>query len=140
HRALHPFPTRRSSDLIYYAVDNGAHIINMSFGKSYSPHKEIVDKAVRYAESKGVLIIHSAGNDKDDNDVDESFPTRFYKNGKEASNWLEVGASTQGTDSSDLIASFSNYGKKTVDFFAPGVDIYSTDPGNEYDSADGTSL
>ncbi|MFO7256444.1 MAG: S8 family peptidase [Bacteroidota bacterium] len=125
---------------IYYAVDNGAHIINMSFGKSYSPHKEIVDKAVRYAESKGVLIIHSAGNDKDDNDVDESFPTRFYKNGKEASNWLEVGASTQGTDSSDLIASFSNYGKKTVDFFAPGVDIYSTDPGNEYDSADGTSL
>ncbi|HEY8511250.1 MAG TPA: S8 family peptidase [Cyclobacteriaceae bacterium] len=125
---------------IYYAVDNGAHIINMSFGKGYSPHKEIVDKAVRYAESKGVLLIHSAGNDKDDNDIDDSFPTRFYKDGKEASNWLEVGASTQGTDSSDLIASFSNYGKKTVDFFAPGVDIYSTDPDNEYDSADGTSL
>jgi subtilisin family serine protease len=125
---------------IYYAVDNGAQIINMSFGKGYSPQKEIVDKAVRYAESKGVLLVHSAGNDKDNNDLDESFPTRFYRNGKEASNWLEVGASTQGTDSSDLIASFSNYGKKTVDFFAPGVDIYSTDPGNEYDSADGTSL
>jgi len=125
---------------IYYAVDNGAHIINMSFGKGYSPHKEVVDRAVRYAESKGVLLIHSAGNDKDNNDLDESFPTRFYRNGKEATNWIEVGASTQGTDSADLIASFSNYGKKTVDFFAPGVDIYSTDPGNGYDSADGTSL
>ncbi|HLT79573.1 MAG TPA: S8 family peptidase [Cyclobacteriaceae bacterium] len=125
---------------IYYAVDNGAHIINMSFGKGYSPHKEIVDDAVRYAESKGVLIIHSAGNDKDDNDVDESFPTRFYLDGKEATNWIEVGASTQGTDTSDLIASFSNYGKKTVDFFAPGVDIYSTDPGDAYESTDGTSL
>lgn len=125
---------------IYYAVDNGAQIINMSFGKGYSPQKEIVDRAVRYAESKGVLIVHSAGNDNDNNDLDDSFPTRFYRSGKEATNWLEVGASTQGTDSSDLIASFSNYGKKTVDFFAPGVDIYSTDPGNEYDSADGTSL
>src|SRR5690606_1125735 len=89
---------------------------------------------------KGVLIIHSAGNDKDDNDVDESFPTRFYLDGKEATNWIEVGASTQGTDTSDLIASFSNYGKKTVDFFAPGVDIYSTDPGDAYESTDGTSL
>lgn len=125
---------------IYYAVDNGAQIINMSFGKGYSPQKEIVDRAVRYAESKGVLIVHSAGNDNDNNDLDDSFPTRFYRSGKEATNWLEVGASTQGTDSSDLIASFSNYGKKTVDFFAPGVDIYSTDPGNGYDSADGTSL
>lgn len=125
---------------IYYAVDNGAQIINMSFGKGYSPQKEVVDRAVRYAESKGVLLIHSAGNDKDNNDLDESFPTRFYRGGKEAKNWLEVGASTQGTDGDDLVASFSNYGKKTVDFFAPGVDIYSTDPGNEYDSTDGTSL
>src|SRR5690606_38629683 len=66
---------------IYYAVDNGAQIINMSFGKGYSPQKEVVDKAVKYAESKGVLLVHSAGNSKDNNDVDDSFPTRFYKNG-----------------------------------------------------------
>lgn len=125
---------------IYYAVDNGAQIINMSFGKGYSPHKEVVDKAVRYAESKGVLIVHSAGNDKDNNDIDDSFPTRFYTNGKEAKNWLEVGASASGAGDTDLIGSFSNYGKKTVDFFAPGVDIYSTDPGDNYDSVDGTSF
>lgn len=125
---------------IYYAVDNGAQIINMSFGKGYSPYKEIVDDAVRYAESKGVLIVHSAGNDKDDNDIDASFPTRFYLGGKEANNWLEVGASASGADGTELIGSFSNYGKKTVDFFAPGVDIYSTDPGDNYDSVNGTSF
>lgn len=124
---------------IYYAVDNGAQIINMSFGKGYSPQKEVVDKAIRYAESKGVLIIHSAGNDKDNNDVDDSFPTRFYLDGKEASNWIEVGASSSGVHE-DLIGSFSNYGKKTVDFFAPGVDIYSTEPNNSYEHVDGTSF
>jgi subtilisin family serine protease len=125
---------------IYYAIDNGAQIINMSFGKGYSPQKDVVDKAVQYAESKGVLIVHSAGNDKDNNDLDDSFPTRYYQNGKEAKNWLEVGASSSGVDSADLIGYFSNYGKKTVDFFAPGVDIFSTDPDNNYDSVDGTSF
>lgn len=125
---------------IYYAVDNGAMIINMSFGKGYSPQKEVVDKAVKYAESRGVLLVHSAGNSKDNNDIDDSFPTRFYESGKEAENWLEVGASASGADGTELIGSFSNYGKKTVDFFAPGVDIYSTDPGDNYDSVDGTSF
>jgi cell wall-associated protease len=124
---------------IYYAVNNGAQIINMSFGKSYSPQKKAVDKAIRYAESKGVLIIHSAGNDKDDNDEKDNFPSRFYSDGKEAKNWLEVGASSSGVND-DLVGYFSNYGKKTVDFFAPGVDIYSTDPNNTYDHVDGTSF
>jgi len=127
------------ANAILYAVDNGAQIINMSFGKSYSPQKEVVDKAVKYAESKGVLLIHAAGNDHDNNDTDDNFPTRYFINGKEAKNWLEIGASSSGADSA-LVAPFSNYGKKSVDFFAPGVEIYSTTPGNTYKNESGTSM
>lgn len=127
------------ANAIFYAVDNGAHIINMSFGKSFSPQKEIVDKAVRYAEQKGVLLIHAAGNDAKDADVDKSYPTRFYLDGKEAKNWIEVGASAWGSDA-DFVGSFSNYGKKVVSLFAPGVDIYSTVPGNKYKNESGTSM
>lgn len=127
------------ANAIRYAVDNGATIVNMSFGKDYSPQKEAVDKAVRYAESKGVLLVHAAGNDDDNNDTKPSFPTRYYKDGKEASNWIEVGASSWGADST-LAADFSNYGKKSVNFFAPGVQLYSTTPANGYAHMDGTSF
>lgn len=127
------------ANAIRYAVDNGARIVNMSFGKDYSPQKEAVDKAVKYAESKGVLLIHAAGNDDDNNDTKPSFPTRYYKDGKEASNWIEVGASAWGADST-LAANFSNYGKKSVNFFAPGVQLYTTSPANDYDAMDGTSF
>jgi cell wall-associated protease len=127
------------ANAITYAVDNGAQIINMSFGKSFSPEKIAVDKAVKYAERKGVLLIHAAGNDGKDNDVEKNFPTRFYLNGKEAKNWLEVGASASGKEN-EFIGSFSNYGKKTVDLFAPGVEIYSTTPGNTYKNESGTSM
>lgn len=127
------------ANAIIYAVDNGAHIINMSFGKKFSPHKEAVDKAIKYAESKGVLLVHGAGNDGDDIDTRESFPTRELSNGKEVSTWLEVGASSWGGDSL-FAASFSNYGKKSVDVFAPGVRIYSTVPNDEYEALDGTSM
>ncbi len=127
------------ANAIYYAVDNGAHIINMSFGKSFSPEKELVDKAVQYAERKGVLLIHAAGNDGEDIDVEKNFPTRYYLNGKEASNWLEIGASSWG-EGENLVGEFSNYGKKTVDLFSPGVGIYSTVPGSKYEDAQGTSM
>jgi cell wall-associated protease len=127
------------ANAIRYAVDNGAKIVNMSFGKGFSPEKEAVDKAVKYAEEKGVLLIHASGNDSDDNDTEPNFPDRYYKNGKEAKNWIEVGASSTGKDE-HLIAPFSNYGKKTVDLFAPGVSIYSTVPGNQYQMEDGTSM
>jgi cell wall-associated protease len=127
------------ANAIMYAVDNGAHIINMSFGKSFSPQKEIVDKAVRYAEQKGVLLIHAAGNDAEDVDVEKNFPSRFYLDGKEAKNWIEVGASSWGAHE-DFVASFSNYGKKVVSLFAPGVDIYSTVPGSKYANESGTSM
>ena len=126
------------ANAIIYAVDNGAHIINMSFGKSSSPQKEAVDKAVRYAEQKGVLLIHAAGNDGENIDEKKNYPTRFYNDGKEARNWIEVGASSWGGD--ELVGGFSNYGKKMVAFFAPGVEVYSTVPGNKYKNESGTSM
>jgi len=177
---------------IRYAVDNGAKVINMSFGKSYKWDKKIVDEAVRYAETKGVLLVHAAGNDNQNNDIDENFPNKYYE-GKEAeayklahkkpsladftppkhmpqsngmgmrppmvrptamkpapldttkyqlphaSNWIEVGASAY-KDDENLKADFSNYGKYTVDVFAPGFLINSTVPGNKYEELDGTSM
>jgi len=127
------------ANAILYAVDNGAKIINMSFGKSYSPQKAAVDKAVKYAEKKGVLLVHAAGNDAEDTDVTRDFPTRYYQDGKEAQNWIEVGASSNGARN-ELAANFSNFGKKTVDLFAPGEQIYSTVPDNNYKNESGTSM
>jgi subtilisin family serine protease len=124
---------------IIYAADNGADIINMSFGKQFSPQKEFVDKAVKYAESKGVLMIHSAGNSGENIDVTESFPTDKYLDGGEATNWISVGAS-QMIINKEFAADFSNYGAKQVDIFAPGVDIISTDSCNMYNMHSGTSF
>jgi hypothetical protein len=121
---------------IRYAVDNGAKIINMSFGKSYSPSKAAVDAAVKYAESKGVLIIHAAGNDNSNNDEAPNYPNAKMNDGSIASNWIEVGA----TNPSGTAAAFSNYGKTTVDLFAPGVEIYSCLPGSKYGNESGTSM
>ncbi len=124
---------------IRYAVDNGATIINMSFGKYYSPDKKVVDEAVKYAESKDVLMLHAAGNESKDNDIELSFPNRHLSTGEIASNWISVGASSAVSGKS-MIASFSNYGSKEVDLFSPGVDIYSTIPDNKYISESGTSM
>ena len=127
------------ANAIIYATDNGAQVINMSFGKSLSPQKDAVDKAVKYAESKGVLLVHAAGNDGDNIDKDENYPSKVLKNGAEIKNWLEIGASSYGADE-HFVASFSNYGKKSVDFFAPGVEMYSTVPDNKYEDLQGTSF
>ena len=127
------------ANAIIYAVNNGAQIINMSFGKSYSPQKEAVDKAVKYAESKGVLLVHAAGNSSKNIDTGKNFPTKRYSEKLTASNWLEIGASSWGDDE-NFVGSFSNYGKETVDVFAPGVEIYSTTPDNNYKSYNGTSM
>jgi cell wall-associated protease len=127
------------ANAIRYAVDNGAQIINMSFGKAYSPYKSLVDAAVKYADSKGVLMVHAAGNDGEDTGVNPSFPTPDYTGGGRAVNWIEVGASSwKGRDS--LVASFSNYSKSKVDVFAPGEDIYSTIPGGGFKKESGTSM
>ena len=126
---------------IRYAVDNGAQVISMSFGKEFSPEKEWVDEAVQYAEKKGVLLVHAAGNDAKNIDSTDNFPSPIYKNSKtKATNWITVGASGD-TSNGGIAASFSNYGKKEVDIFAPGVQIYSTLPGgNKYGNASGTSM
>ncbi|WP_256007083.1 S8 family peptidase [Pedobacter deserti] len=176
---------------IRYAVDNGARIINMSFGKGFKWDKAVVDQAVKYAEQKGVLLVHAAGNDNSDNDIVENYPNKFYDTPEaraykkradsiaalpvkfdinsmpergapqqsrvgmsplkprpidtvkfsfpHASNWIEVGASAYH-DNADLKASFSNYGKYTVDVFAPGFMIKSTVPDNKYEEFDGTSM
>jgi subtilisin family serine protease len=126
---------------IRYAVDNGAKVINMSFGKGFSPEKQWVDDAVRYAQAKGVLLVHAAGNDANDIDTAWNFPSAEFKSdGKRASNWITVGASGD-PKLGGLVAGFSNYGKKEVDVFAPGVKIYSTIPGgNTYGNAQGTSM
>ncbi|WP_224998180.1 S8 family peptidase [Cesiribacter sp. SM1] len=128
------------ANAIRYAVDNGARVINMSFGKSYSPDKAVVDEAVRYASDKGVLLVHAAGNDSKNIDTENNYPTkRFLGTKGVANNWLEVGASAWGSGS-NFVGTFSNYGRKTVDVFAPGVDLYSTVPESEYNSLSGTSM
>ena len=126
---------------IRYAVDNGAQVISMSFGKEFSPEKEWVDEAVQYAEKKGVLLVHAAGNDGKNIDSTDNFPSPIYKNSTtKATNWITVGASGD-ISNGGIAASFSNYGKKEVDIFAPGVQIYSTLPGgNKYGNASGTSM
>jgi subtilisin family serine protease len=127
------------ANAIRYAVDAGAQVISMSFGKSYSPFKSAVDEAVKYADSKGVLMVHAAGNDGADLSKGKNFPTPVYLGGGRAVNWIEVGASSW-KGGNDLAAPFSNYGKAEVDVFAPGVDILSTIPGNQYERDSGTSM
>ena len=125
---------------IRYAVDNGAQVVSMSFGKDFSPEKEWVDEAVKYAEKKGVLLVHAAGNDAKNVDSTDNFPTVNYLDGKRAGNWITVGASGDPKNGG-VTASFSNFGKRDVDVFAPGVQIYATIPGgNTYGKLSGTSM
>lgn len=132
------------ANAIRYAVDNGAKILNMSFGKSYTWDKKVVDEAVKYAVSKGVLLVHAAGNDSKNTEKEDNFPSKFYTDSTgvkmgTAEAWIEVGA-TSWTNDEDLVATFSNFGGKTVDVFAPGVKINSTLPGSTYKEIDGTSM
>ena len=118
---------------IRYAVDNGAKVINTSFGKYYSPHPEWVWDAIKYAASKDVLIINAAGNEAFDLDTIQVYPNDQEGTGPEiADNFLTVGALNYDYGS-QLVAEFSNYGKVNVDVFAPGVKIWSTMPLDEYD-------
>lgn len=122
---------------IRYAVDNGAKIINMSFGKSLSPDKKMIDDAVKYALSKDVLLVQAAGNSKRNIDGYDNYPNQQYLlTDSVAPNWITVGAS----DSAGMAASFSNYGATVVNIFSPGTAIYSTIPGDKYMSWDGTSM
>lgn len=124
---------------IRYAVDNGANIINMSFGKSYSPNKTMVDEAFAYAESKGVLLVHAAGNDNKNIDFEDNFPNDNLAAGGKVGNLICVGASTLSTKKR-IPADFSNFGNENVDIFAPGQDVVSTTTESKYDISQGTSF
>lgn len=128
---------------IRYAVDNGAKVINMSFGKSFSPEKSWVDEAVEYAASKDVLLIHAAGNESHDIDTVDNYPNSQLKEYEsKAPNFITVGASGDPhVGDGRIVADFSNYGSQSVDIMAPGVKIYSTLPGgNKYGFEQGTSM
>jgi len=125
---------------IRYAVDNGASIINTSFGKYYSPHSDWVRDAIAYAGKNDVLIVNAAGNEGIDLDMKEVFPNDAIGTGPEVSDtFISVGA-LEPKYGSGIIAGFSNYGKINVDVFAPGAKVYSTTPENEYDTKGGTSM
>lgn len=136
------------ANAIYYAVDNGASVINMSFGKGYSPQKWYVDQAMRYAAEHDVLLVHAAGNSAANNDKEGNFPNdelqKPIKKGlfgkeKRISTWMEIGA-LNWKSGEKRVANFSNYGKKNVDLFSPGVQLQSTVPDGKYGPASGTSM
>jgi len=125
---------------IRYAVDNGAKVINTSFGKAFSPNKEWVYDAIKYAAEKDVLIVNAAGNDGKNIDIEKTYPNDSKDLKMEiANNLLSIGAMSASYDE-NLPASFSNYGKINVDIFAPGVQIHSTTPENGYAKFSGTSM
>lgn len=127
------------ANAIRYAVDNGADVVNMSFGKDFSPYREVVEEAIRYADARGVLMVHASGNDGADLRGSRNFPSPAYADGSSPALWIEVGASAWQTPDS-LAASFSNYGAGQVDVFAPGVAIRAAAPDDDYEPSDGTSV
>ncbi len=128
------------ANAIRYAVDNGAKVISMSFGKDYSPDVEAVRMAVRYAVEHDVLLVHGAGNDNKmlDSVYSYNYPNPLLDSVTRAKNWIEVGANTNSRKK--LIAGFSNYGMNAVDILAPGSSIYSTIPGGKFSEYSGTSM
>ena len=129
------------ANAVRYAVDNGAKILNMSFGKPVSPGKNVVWDAFKYAESKGVLLVKAAGNENEDIAEHQYFPTNFKSQSDEQpfiNNMIVVGSNTNNAN--ELKSSFSNYDKKMVDVFAPGSEIYSTVPDGKYEYLQGTSM
>lgn len=125
---------------IRYAVDNGAKVINGSFGKYYSTHSDWVREAIAYAGEHDVLFVNAAGNEGKDLDKVAIYPNDQVDNGPEVSNnFITVGALAPKYGP-DMVAGYSNYGKINVDLFAPGSEIYSTTPENDYESYNGTSM
>lgn len=127
------------ANAIRFAVDHGAKVVNMSFGKKLSPHKAWVDSAFEYAAAHDVLLVQAAGNDNQDVDTKPQFPNDIYLDGTTTDNVICVGASAWKKDTT-LAGSFSNYGQKQVDLFAPGVKVTSIDQNAEFNTADGTSF
>jgi len=127
------------ANAIYYAVNNGAKILNMSFGKPISPNEEHVEKAIKYAERNDVLIVTGSGNNGQNADIKPWLPDKYYMDGGECATWINVGSSSNRLDSL-FIPMFSNYGIKSVDLLAPGSDILSLFPNDQYIVSEGTSI
>ena len=131
------------ANAIYYAVDNGAKVINMSFGKEFSLKQELVTEAFKYAEKNNVLVVHSSGNDNYTIDQNPYYPADvdylLNENIELVGNFINVGSISKRADST-MVSSFSNYGKQNVDIFAPGEEIYVALPDNQYRFDYGTSL
>jgi len=128
------------ANAIRYAVNNGAKVINMSFGKKLSPHKAWVDDAFKYAAAKDVLLVQASGNDNSDVDAKPEFPNALFLDGTSGTDdVISVGASS-ALLGDHLAASFTNYGQKNVDVFAPGVKVTSIDMDAEFNTEDGTSF
>ncbi len=113
--------TANATLAITYAADNGANIINASWGGG--PYSQTLYNAINYARSRNVLFVAAAGNDGADNDTTPSYPASYNLD-----NIISVAATTQ----TDGLASFSNYGATSVDVGAPGVNIYSSIPVYSY--------
>ena len=124
---------------IRYAVDNGANIVNGSFGKSFSIHSDWVRDAIKYASDNNVIFVHAAGNSGEDVDVEPNFPDDNTGGAEVSNTYIRVGALAPKYGS-NVVAGFSNYGKKNVDVFAPGAEVYSSTPENEYSTFGGTSM
>lgn len=129
------------ANAIHYAVDNGARVINMSFGKKVSPHKDWVDEAFKYAAAHDVLLVMASGNENQDMDTKPEYPNDTFADGSatDADNVISVGASSMKPNE-NLAATFTNYGQKNVDIFAPGVKVTSLDMDAETITEDGTSF
>ena len=124
---------------IRYAVDNGAKVINGSFGKSFSMHSDWVREAIKYASENDVIFVHAAGNDSKNVDLGPNFPDDNTGGAEISNTYIRVGALASNYGK-EMVARFSNYGKRNVDVFAPGAQVYSTTPENEYKAFSGTSM
>lgn len=124
---------------IKYAVENGAQIINMSWGKYQSLHLDWVRDAFKYAAENNVLLVAAAGNAEKNIDLEPKYPNDEIDGAEFVDNYILAGGLTHRYDST-MVSSFSNYGKKAVDIFAPASDIYTLAVNNEYDSDSGTSF
>lgn len=127
------------ANAIRYAVDNGAQVISMSFGKSYSAYPKQVQEALSYASSKNVVLVHAAGNDAKNIDKNSNYPGNMNAEGNRIEGMITVGANAWEANE-NLPADFSNYGVENVDVFAPGVAIVSTIPDSKYEAFNGTSM
>ena len=124
---------------IYYAVNNGATIINISLRPAgIEVHVKELRVAFDYADKHNVLIVNAAGNDGLNLDH-EKYIMGQGSDGKEHDTFIRVGATTELMND-QLAWESSDFGKNTVDIFAPGKNIYSTFPGNAYNSLSGTSF